>query len=198
MSKKYSSFKKKTQSLCNGKIVVVIVCFVIIWSLYRRAKGKRGTSVRYNVRTFRDYQRIFPQAFRPIDTDISTGVDNDSMSNVSKGEQRCRAFLEQTFQLPFPKTRPHFLNNPVTSSDLELDCFNESLRLAVEYQGEQHYKYIPYFHSSKEAFYNQQYRDVLKRDLCKKKNIILIEVPHYCKNIEEFLKSALIENGFLH
>ena len=67
------------------------------------------------------------------------------------------------------------MNNEVTggSYNLEIDCYNHELRLGVEYDGAQHYKYNPYFHKNKEAFYNQKYRDKLKEYMCKENNIVL-------------------------
>ena len=66
----------------------------------------------------------------------------------SKGEKECRKVLENLFNKPFSKSRPDFLRNPVTGGNfnLELDCYNQELSLAVEYNGIQHYKYVPYFH----------------------------------------------------
>jgi hypothetical protein len=113
----------------------------------------------------------------------------------SKGEIECRRVLEKIFNKPFNKARPNFLNNPVTGGNfnLELDCYNEDLQIAVEYNGLQHYKYVPYFHKNNEAFLNQKYRDDMKRRICKDENIILIEVPYTVKveNIERFIKDEL-------
>ena len=63
----------------------------------------------------------------------------------------------------------------------------------MEYNGVQHYKYVPYFHKNNEAFLNQKYRDDMKRRMCKDQNIILIEVPYTVKleNIERFIKDEL-------
>lgn len=61
--------------------------------------------------------------------------------------------------------------------------------LAIEYQGEQHYRPIDYF-GGKEKFEVQQKRDNIKRDYCKNNNINLLEIPYY-KNVEEELNNFL-------
>jgi len=117
----------------------------------------------------------------------------------SSGELRARAFLESYFKKSFPKSRPDFMVNTVTGSkyNLELDCYNPELRLAVEYNGQQHYNYIPFFHKNKEAFYNHKYRDELKRIRCKEIGITLIEIPYTEeKHLERFLEQQLKTMGF--
>uniref|UniRef100_A0A6C0KU43 DUF559 domain-containing protein n=1 Tax=viral metagenome TaxID=1070528 RepID=A0A6C0KU43_9ZZZZ len=113
----------------------------------------------------------------------------------SKGETICRRYLERKFNRPFPKIRPRFLRNPVTGGEynLELDCFNEELKLGVEYNGIQHYKFSPYFHKNKEAFLNQKYRDEMKRVKCREAGVILIEVPYTVphENIENYIDKEL-------
>jgi hypothetical protein len=122
----------------------------------------------------------------------------------SKGEKECRKVLEEIFGEPFPKARPDILRNFVTSEEediynLELDCYNPSLKIACEYNGIQHYKFSPFFHKTRETFHNQKYRDYMKRDLCNKNGIFLIEVPHTVKNedIRAFIIEKLKIGGFI-
>lgn len=109
----------------------------------------------------------------------------------STGESTVREFLCRRFNRPFTKVRN--LYNPVTGSYLEIDCYNDELKLGVEYQGIQHYKYTPFFHKSVEAFRNQMYRDELKRIYCRDANIRLIHVPYTVKPsaIPQYLETEL-------
>jgi hypothetical protein len=118
----------------------------------------------------------------------------------SKGEIECRRFLETIFQVPFPKARPDFLKNPVTGNNLEIDCFNPTLKLGVEYNGQQHYYYTSFFHRNVDASTNQKYRDELKRRMCQENGINLIEVPYTIKlnDIGPFLNLKLIQLGYLN
>jgi hypothetical protein len=98
---------------------------------------------------------------------------------TSRGEFQCKEFVEFYFQKPFDKIRPEFLKNPVTGENLELDMYNEDLKLAIEYNGSQHYHFNSFMHkNSRDRFQNQQYRDLIKRDLCSKEGIQLIIVPY--------------------
>lgn len=119
----------------------------------------------------------------------------------SKGEVECRAALQRMFRRPFNKARPDFLRNAVTGNkhNLELDCFDEELRIGVEYQGRQHYEYVPYWHRSEAEFMNQKYRDEIKRMKCKENKVILIEVPYKVKlpEIESYLRKEFAAKGII-
>ena len=110
----------------------------------------------------------------------------------SKGEVECRRVLESLFKKPFTKDRPDFLCNH-SKLNLELDCYNQELKIAVEYQGKQHYKEISYFHLHTNDFRKQQERDVFKRQQCKKHGVNLIEVPYTIniKDIEKYILNML-------
>jgi hypothetical protein len=142
-----------------------------------------------------------------LELDLKNVVKNKTIKDVStvqlsngkqsKGEKECRRVLEKIFDKPFVNCRPSFLFNTITNENLEIDCFNDSLALGVEYNGIQHYKHIPFFHKTKQEFKFQKYRDEMKKHLCTKHNVILITVPYTVKNIEKFLRNELREYGFI-
>lgn len=138
-----------------------------------------------------------PGDYLPVEK-LKTGEDKFKMppKDDSAGEKMCRQVIEKIFNEDFKKVRPDFLKNSITDSkqNLELDCYNEKLKIAVEYNGRQHYEFVPFFHNnSKAVFQNQQYRDEFKRRVSKENGIFLIEVPYTVEldQIEDFIKNAL-------
>jgi hypothetical protein len=116
----------------------------------------------------------------------------------SKGEVECRRVLEKLFMRPFPNRRPAFLMNNVTGKPLELDCYNEGLRLACEYNGKQHYQYTPGMHKNHEAFRLQQYRDEMKKKLCEENDVHLISVSYMVpvESIENYIREKVQLAGY--
>ena len=115
-----------------------------------------------------------------------------SQGGTSIGEEECRRIMEDLTGKPFRKERPDFLKNPITGQCLELDLYNSDLKLAVEYNGKQHYEYNEYMHQgSRDKFRNQQYRDYIKNQLCRENGIYLITVPYNIKRSE--IKSFLMK-----
>lgn len=62
-------------------------------------------------------------------------------------------------------SRPDWLTTP-KGERLELDFLIEPLSVAVEVQGLQHVQYSPFFHQTKQAFYDQLRRDKAKKAIC--------------------------------
>lgn len=82
-------------------------------------------------------------------------------------------------RLPEFKIKENVRPNWLISSDntwLELDFYIEELNIAFEVQGEQHYKFVPFFHKSEDDFTKRKKHDKEKRDLCYGKGIKLIEI----------------------
>ena len=110
---------------------------------------------------------------------------------VSKGEAECKRAIEELTGREFCKCRPAFLRNEVTGSNLELDLYNDEMKLAVEFNGRQHYEFIPFFHRTKEAFQNQRYRDLMKLNMCREHGVKCIVVPYTVKNIKVFIRDRI-------
>jgi hypothetical protein len=87
----------------------------------------------------------------------------------------------------FIKIRPDWLKNE-EGNNLELDMYNDELKLAIEYNGIQHYKHCDFFHKSIEDFDKQVEDDKLKVKLCEVNKVDLIVVP-YDEKPKEFLLS---------
>lgn len=117
-------------------------------------------------------------------------------SRKSKGEQICCKSLEEIYGKSFYTVRPNFLRNPETGRNLELDCYNHEIKIAVEYNGIQHYKWPNFTGQSKLEFENQLRRDNLKRRLCDDNGIYLITVPYNVphNHIKNYIIHYLPEN----
>ena len=100
---------------------------------------------------------------------------NSLKKGQSLGEKVLREILEKIYKRKFPNVRPDWLINPATGYSLELDCYNKELKLAFEYQGRQHYEPIAFFGGEK-ALQKTKKRDEIKKELCKKLKIKLIEI----------------------
>lgn len=104
-----------------------------------------------------------------------------------------REALERILGRPFRKARPSWLRNEATGRRLELDAWNEELRTACEFNGEQHERYPNHIHATRAQFDAQQARDQLKVALCQQHEVLLIIVPSCIKkdDIEGYLREQL-------
>ncbi len=115
----------------------------------------------------------------------------------SKGEQIIEAFLKSKgIKFEYDKFFED-LTNPKTGQYLFVDFYLPDLNTCIEYNGEQHYNYVPEFHGLDEkkglkVLSYQKYKDSLKRNYCFKKKMKLITIS-YTKHeyIEEILKEQL-------
>jgi hypothetical protein len=105
-------------------------------------------------------------------------LNNRDKRLPSKGERICCQTMERIYGVPFKSTWPSWLRNPETGAEMELDCFNDDLKIAVEYNGVQHYQWPNYTNQSYEQFMNQVRRDDLKKRICDRHGVYLITVPY--------------------
>jgi len=66
--------------------------------------------------------------------------------------------------------------NPAKKSVLYLDFYIPNAIIGIEVHGEQHFKYIPYFHKSKAGFAMSKKRDLDKKEWCRINDITLVEL----------------------
>jgi len=91
------------------------------------------------------------------------------------GEGICRTVLECVYELPFPKVRPKGMRSP-KNRPLELDCFNETLKIALEHNGIHHYKSQKNWGGDK-ALFLQKKHDMIREEYCEDNGIALLIVP---------------------
>lgn len=136
---------------------------------------------------------IFKISFHDIKINIGC-----SKCNINISEKICHAYFEYIFSKKFIKIRPDWLKVD-NGYNLELDGFNDDLNLAFEYSGQQHYKFNNYFHKTNEDFLKQVKYDNIKKNICIKKNIILIVIPYTVTydNMQKFITSECKKYGII-
>lgn len=180
-------YTKYNPAICIGLVLVILF---IIWLFTRKNESVE----------FIGFNPLYP------DICISDKIETREKDNqvciapkggfVSKGERICRETLEKIYGVPFQKDRPEWLINPETGRRLELDCYNDDLKLAVEYNGRQHYEWPNFPGQTQEEFIAQVRRDQLKIELCDRHGVYLITVPYTKKHkdIPNFILSFLPED----
>lgn len=103
----------------------------------------------------------------------------------SRGEQKIRDFLD-VHQIHYI---PQKTFAPLNKSKYRFDFYLPDFNLAIEYQGEQHYKETSFFRDDLMAI---QKRDNIKRNYCKVNGIELLEIKYTdLKKIDTILSSKL-------
>jgi hypothetical protein len=174
-----------------ARIFLIVVVIGIIWWFFTKTDKYEYTGI---------------QEYHKDHTFINQLIKNfagqkkkPKQPRINKTEEICRTIIQKIYHKPFPSVRPTFLRSPVTKKNLELDCYNEELRIALEYNGQQHYTYTPYFHKTKKNFYSQVHRDDWKRARCRELGIRLIEVPYWVTpiDLEDYIVRELKKKGCL-
>jgi hypothetical protein len=82
-------------------------------------------------------------------------------------------------RLPEYRIRENYRPDWLVSSDykkLELDFYLEEIKIGIEVQGEQHYRYVEFFHHNHDGFRERLRLDKEKNELCRGLGIRLIEI----------------------
>ena len=107
---------------------------------------------------------------------VSKYTSYNTSPKRSIGENKLYEIVKQ--QYPTEKIlrneRPDWLKNEA-NHNLELDIFLPEIDLDFEYNGKQHREHVPFF-GTVAQFEKQKRNDQIKRETCKSKGIVLIEI----------------------
>ena len=112
----------------------------------------------------------------------------------SKGEHFISKILQEN-NIEFIK-QYKFLNQPKEIKRCKYDFYLPELNTIIEFHGQQHYKFILYFHKTNDNYLKSWYRDILKKEFCLNNNINFIEIKYnedikIKLEIENIIKSTI-------
>lgn len=116
----------------------------------------------------------------------------------SHAEMLCRTIVEKLFGTRFQRVRIRGMTS-TKGIPLELDIYNDQLKLAVEHNGAHHYEPQQNW-SGARGFRLQKANDQRRRDFCQANGILLIEVRELgnrttIQGVRDLIRAALIEKG---
>ncbi|RHZ65127.1 hypothetical protein Glove_319g21 [Diversispora epigaea] len=115
----------------------------------------------------------------------------------NKCENLCREIVTKYLGPPSNIRQPDFLKTYDHPLRLELDIYYPEFGLTIEVQGQQHKKYIEFFHRGDPSnFFKQQIRDQLKKKLCEE-NWIVLKVVWYYEDPYIVIREHLRELGLI-
>ena len=119
------------------------------------------------------------------------------LKSISSGEQSILKWFEQNLiknykhHVKFDELRG--VNDGMLDFDFGIgNIEKKQYSILIEFQGEQHYAFTPYFHKTIKDFERQKEHDNRKRMYCKEHNIKLIEIPYNYKNLDNYLNQIVV------
>lgn len=116
---------------------------------------------------------------------LTGNMAKGSLENKSSYHLKARDLITELFptlqileEVPIPLRR---------SETLFLDFYLPLKKLCLEIHGEQHYKFVAFYHSNMLGFLKSQKRDKEKQEWCRINNIHYIELP-YDESIDDWRK----------
>lgn len=152
---------------------------------YSFSNMKTHIAVDFIYKEFKHLKRLQVNAIRKLE-----GLQPVEFFTSSENEIK----LRNVCKVIFPKEKI-FFNDRKVLGKYELDLYIPDRKLAIEYQGEQHYKFVKHFHKSKDKYKHQVTKDKIKRKLCVEKGIKLIEIRYDEPITKEHIRKRLQETN---
>lgn len=131
---------------------------------------------------------------------ISHGKTWCPVCKCSRSQDLCASIISNLLnEKPLKNIRPYWLRNPNTGRNLEIDMYFPNNKVAVEYNGEQHYK-TTYFNSVGDSLDEIRKRDRLKKNIIKSStDMVKSFIIFTYRNVlsEENIRSILVKRGVL-
>jgi hypothetical protein len=195
-------------SECSTQTLVIIVSAIVIICVIRYYSNRINGMIKdFDDLRKEDYKLLSQASYDYTDSEgkkkgrepkIPKPQKPKKPKRINKGEEKCREIFERLFNKPFLCIRPEYLKNDCTDQNMEIDGYNDDLKLGFEYQGVQHYKLTPYFHKDIQDFNKQVYRDNLKQELLAKNGIKIVYIPYSVEmdDLENFIKKELRKHEY--
>lgn len=148
-------------------------------------KGYKLLSVYQNNHAILDLECPIHGIFQSRYHDIQQKDAGCPSCSSLKREKKTRQIFESILGASFNSTRMPDFRMSDTKRSLQLDGYNQDLKLGFEYDGEQHYNYCGFL-QTKDTFVRQNYRDLCKDLFCQQLGVYLIRVPYYLKDSQMF------------
>lgn len=176
-------------------ILVLVIIYLVYINYYYTPKYKKITVYPLNQEFIPDLEDVNKEFDKRRYDDYKQSKKSSTGEQItaqafedllSRGVKRCCRDLK-------------FLINPKTGKRLEIDLYDPIYKIGVEYNGPHHYEFPNDYHRTQEDFYDQLYRDDIKRKLCDKHGIYLIPVSYLVDDIKKTPEERyiLIKN-YLH
>lgn len=123
----------------------------------------------------------YPKSYKLI---INGKIKNGKFDKRWKGQRAAKQVFEEYLiknklsSFLYTNIKPNFLKNPLTKCNLEYDIYEPVRKIAIEYNGIQHY-FPGFFGMNQEKFIEAVNRDYMKYQLGSINGDIIINIPFY-------------------
>ena len=141
----------------------------------------QGIVFNYNIKSRKYYKLLENKEYKRLPY-------FERLNKLSKNESLIKSFLDEN---NIVNHREYSFKDLKYKGRLRFDFYIPKYNILIEYDGQQHYKKINYFHKSFEDFESQRYRDSLKNDYANKHDFNLIRIK-YCDDVQSILENVIL------